>query len=91
MAIQVSSEPRRVIPPERHGPRPARSDLKAPGLDASAARRFLEVLNTPRVGCNELRVLRAAFDRQGRVAAAKSLEAASGAPRSPAGSTTASG
>jgi hypothetical protein len=36
-------------------------------FDARAARRFLEVLTAPPVGCVELRVLRATFDRQGRV------------------------
>jgi hypothetical protein len=50
--------------------RPTRSVLsneKTEGLDAHAAHRFLELLNTPRCGCNELRVLRAGFDRHGRI------------------------
>jgi hypothetical protein len=49
------------------GPRPVRYDDKIAGLDVNAARRFLETLKTPGAGCTELRVLRAAFDRQGRV------------------------
>jgi hypothetical protein len=69
MASEVSSEPRGAPTQHRQasGQRPARYDEKVAGLDEAAARRFLEVLNAPRAGCNELRVLRAAFDRQGRI------------------------
>ena len=49
------------------GPQLARCEEKAAGLDAGAARRFLEIIFTPGAGCTELRVLRAAFDRLGRV------------------------
>jgi hypothetical protein len=38
-----------------------------PDFDDEPARRFLSLLATPAVGCVELRVLRAAFDRQGFV------------------------
>ena len=58
-------------PRPRTGASPSRGRLdpagRLTGFDASTARRFLEVLNAPRAGCIELRVLRAAFDRQGRV------------------------
>jgi hypothetical protein len=69
MASEVLSETSGIIPQEGHGPRPrsARPDERARSLEASPARRFLEALNLPRIGCNELRVLRAAFDREGRV------------------------
>ena len=67
--MEISTEATRVTPADRHapGPRPARSDDQHSAFDSPAARRFLEVLSAPRVGCIELRVLRAAFDRQGRV------------------------
>jgi hypothetical protein len=67
---ELSTEASRVTPAaDRSGPqpRPARSDERPSGFDAPVARRFLEMLQTPRAGCIELRVLRAAFDRQGRV------------------------
>ena len=69
MAPEVSSEAKGVFAQGRHEPglRHCRSDEKDIGFDAAAARRFLEILNAPKSGCNELRVLRAAFDRQGRV------------------------
>jgi hypothetical protein len=35
--------------------------------DTAAARRFLEFLRTPAVGCTELRVLRGAFNREGQI------------------------
>jgi hypothetical protein len=69
MRMEVSREAHGFGVPERPGPRPhpAPPTDRALGLDSAAARRFLEILNTPRTGCNELRVLRGAFDRQGRV------------------------
>jgi len=36
-----------------------------PPFDAATARRFLDLLQMPRIGCAEMRVLRAAVDRQG--------------------------
>jgi hypothetical protein len=47
--------------------RSARAGDRSPGFDAMAARRFLDLLQTPRTGCVEMRVLRAAVDRQGWV------------------------
>jgi hypothetical protein len=69
MAMEISTELTPVTPVEQHGPlpKPARSDDRLFAFDALAARRFLELLCAPQVGCIELRVLRAAFDRRGRV------------------------
>jgi len=39
----------------------------SPGTDALAAKRFLEVLANPTIGCVELRVLRASCDRRGLI------------------------
>ncbi len=57
-----ATEPRRPNRPSRPGTR-----LALPDFDAQSARDFLSLLTTPAVGCVELRVLRAAFDRQGLV------------------------
>jgi hypothetical protein len=67
--MEISTEATRVTPADRHAPRPRpdRSDDRHSAFDSPAARRFLKVLSAPRLGCIELRVLRAAFDRQGRV------------------------
>jgi hypothetical protein len=46
---------------------PSRDRALPTAFHAPAARRFLEALVEPRVGCVELRVLRAAFDHQGHV------------------------
>jgi hypothetical protein len=69
MDREVSTELPRATLAERRGPRllPVRSAERPSGLDAPAARRFLEVLRMPRAGCIELRLLRAAFDRQGGI------------------------
>lgn len=48
-------------------PPPARVTPRLDGCDSTVARRFLRVLAAPQLGCVELRVLRAAFDREGRV------------------------
>jgi hypothetical protein len=47
--------------------RSARAGDRSPGFDATAARQFLDLLQTPPTGCVEMRVLRAAVDRQGWV------------------------
>ena len=69
MAAEVSHEASGGIFREGHArlPRPAHAEDTALGFDALAAQRFLEILTAPASGCIELRVLRAAFDRQGRV------------------------
>ena len=69
MAIEIPTLPNLVTQAggQAPDPRPARSVDRLPGFDAVAARQFLDVLATPPVGCIELRVLRAAFDRQGRI------------------------
>jgi hypothetical protein len=69
MAIEISTEPTlaRHAQSREPDPRPARSADRLTGCDTVVARRFLDVLATPPAGCIELRVLRAAFDRQGRV------------------------
>jgi hypothetical protein len=43
----------------------AKTSAKPPENDARASRRFLSILAAPEVGCVEMRVLRAACDRQG--------------------------
>jgi hypothetical protein len=67
--MDIATDAPRATLEDRHGPRPPpiRSDDRHSAFDASAARCFLEVLSAPRQGCIELRVLRAAFDRHGRV------------------------
>ena len=67
--MEISTDATAGTPADWHGPRPrpARFDDRHSSFDAPAARRFLEALSAPRAGCIELRVLRAAFDRQGRV------------------------
>jgi hypothetical protein len=67
--MEVSSEsgpckPSNGLSPQR---RSARAGDWTFGFDATAARRFLDLLQTPRTGCVEMRVLRAAVDRQGKV------------------------
>ena len=62
----------------RAEPGPGRAHCRATGFDVQAARRFLEILTVPRAGCTELRVLRAAFDRQGRVCRGDALGAGFG-------------
>ncbi len=53
--------------PERAGTGLAARAKAPPDFDEQSARDFLSLLTTPAVGCVELRVLRAAFDRQGFV------------------------
>jgi hypothetical protein len=70
MTTQVARETERFTVPGPRGPgphHPERATPELPGFDAAAARRFLEISQAPRAGCTELRVLRGAFDRQGRV------------------------
>ena len=69
MAIEIPTLPNLVTQAggREPDPRPARPADRVAGFDAAAARQFLDMLATPPVGCIELRVLRAAFDRQGRV------------------------
>jgi hypothetical protein len=69
MAIEISTEATLVTRADRREPDPrsARSAGRPTGFDSQVARRFLEVITTPRMGCIELRVLRAVFDRQGRI------------------------
>ncbi len=62
-----ATEPLRPNRPSRAWTRPAPPALALPDFDAQSARDFLSLLTTPAVGCVELRVLRAAFDRQGLV------------------------
>jgi hypothetical protein len=66
-ANKVGGEATYLEPSDGPGRRPAldQSGAKPPAFDAAAALRFLKVLTTPRAGCVELRVLRAAFDRRG--------------------------
>jgi hypothetical protein len=49
-----------------------------PDLDAKVARRFLATLAAPGIGCVEMRVLRAAFDRQGWMRRGEDLSAGFG-------------
>jgi hypothetical protein len=51
---------------------------RPPDLDVWAARRFLAMLATPGVGCVEMRVLRAAFDRKGWMCRGEDLGAGFG-------------
>jgi hypothetical protein len=51
---------------------------KPPELDAMSSRRFLALLASPGVGCVELRVLRATFDRQGWLRRGEELNAGFG-------------
>jgi hypothetical protein len=69
MAIEISTEADPTSGAHRckAGPQPARSALQLDGCETPVARRFLQVLAAPQVGCTELRVLRAGFDRAGRV------------------------
>jgi hypothetical protein len=53
--------------PGRAWPRLAERQPPCRDIDEQLARRFLALLTTPPAGCVELRVLRAAFDRQGFV------------------------
>jgi len=53
--------------PSRAWPRLAPPTGALPDFDEQSARDFLSLLTMPPVGCVELRVLRAAFDRQGLV------------------------
>ncbi len=62
-----ATEVPRPIRPSRAWTRPAPEEPVLPDFDAQSARDFLSLLTTPPVGCVELRVLRAAFDRQGLV------------------------
>lgn len=61
MAIELPTRPALATD------RDTREADRSPGFDAGMARRFLQVLVAPQAGCIEMRVLRAAFDRQGRV------------------------
>jgi hypothetical protein len=45
----------------------------AAGHDPAVTRRFLELLRTPEIGCTELRVLRAVFDRRGNIRRAEDV------------------
>jgi hypothetical protein len=69
MAIEISTLPTLVTHARGRepDPRPTRLADRLTAFDAIAARQFLDVLATPPLGCIELRVLRAVFDRQGRV------------------------
>jgi hypothetical protein len=69
MAIEISTKAATATDADRWAPslRPHRSAGQMLGCDTAVARRFLELLAAPQVGCIELRILRAAFDRQGQV------------------------
>jgi hypothetical protein len=69
MAIEISTKTATAMGADRHDPRPRphRSTDRMVGCDTPLARRFLELLAAPQVGCLELRILRAVFDREGRV------------------------
>ena len=45
----------------------------AAACDPAATRRFLKLLRVPEAGCTELRVLRAALDRQGNIHCAENF------------------
>jgi hypothetical protein len=70
MTVDVQTAPTRENVPDGQSlrwPRLVRGVERPlpPEFDVQSARRFLTVLTAPRVGCVELRVLRAAFDRRG--------------------------
>lgn len=44
------------------------------GIEVAVARRFLEILTEPTLGCVELRVLKAACDRRGRIRRGRDLD-----------------
>jgi hypothetical protein len=69
MAIEISTKAATATDADRRALRlrPHRSAGQMLGCDTPVARRFLELLAAPQVGCIELRILRAAFDRQGQV------------------------
>lgn len=60
-----------TAPPGDAGGDPALD--RALAFDAAAARRFLEILTGPKPGCVELRVLKAACDRRGRIRRGRDL------------------
>jgi hypothetical protein len=67
MEVQTESDPGK--PSNSRSPQQglARAGDRSPGFDAAVARRFLDLVQTPRTGCIEMRVLRAAVDRHGWV------------------------
>jgi hypothetical protein len=69
MAIEISTKAANATDADRRAlrVRPNRSAGQMLGCDTPVARRFLELLAAPQAGCIELRILRAAFDRQGQV------------------------
>jgi hypothetical protein len=67
MEVSIESDPAKPSNGLSLQQRPARADDRSPGFDATAACLFLDLLQTPRTGCVEMRVLRAVVDRQGRV------------------------
>jgi hypothetical protein len=67
MEVSTESDPGQPLNGLSLQRRSARAGDRSSGFDATAARRFLDLLQTPRTGCVEMRVLRAAVDRQGWV------------------------
>jgi hypothetical protein len=65
--VTTESDPDKTSNRQSYQRQSARTGERCPGFDAAPARRFLELLQTPRTGCVELRVLRAAVDRWGWV------------------------
>jgi hypothetical protein len=73
--VLTESDPNKCANGHYFQRRSARACDRYPGFDAEPARRFLELLQTPRTGCVELRVLRASVDRQGRVCRGNDINA----------------
>ena len=67
MEVSTESDPGEPLNGLSLKRRSARAGDRSAGFDATAARQFLDLLQTPPTGCVEMRVLRAAVDRQGWV------------------------